>query len=163
MYATSHEADKESSLSFPHRGLRHKMTCSLCRPIQQKFLWNFFQKVPRRRHVSLANKSRPLNFNLTNKKRDADASLFYCNLACKPSSVVDGYQSSPTVADRLRARRPVPPWSMRRANTPYGVASDRVYSKCMLPYKWVSSYLAFPSLPLRAVYFCCTFPVVAYG
>ena len=28
-----------------------------------------------------------------------------------------------------------------------GVASDRVYSKCMLPCKWVSSYLAFPSLP----------------
>ena len=29
----------------------------------------------------------------------------------------------------------------------YGVASDRVYSKSMLPWKWVSSYLAFPSLP----------------
>ena len=42
---------------------------------------------------------------------------------------------------------PVPPWSMRRADTPYGVASDRVYSKSMLPWKWVSSYLAFPSLP----------------
>ena len=45
----------------------------------------------------------------------------------------------------------------------YGVASDRVYSKSMLPWKWVSSYLAFPALPLRAVSFCCTFPVVAYG
>ena len=29
----------------------------------------------------------------------------------------------------------------------YGVASDRVYSKSTLPWKWVSSYLAFPSLP----------------
>ena len=28
-----------------------------------------------------------------------------------------------------------------------GVASDRVYSKPRLPEAWVSSYLAFPSLP----------------
>ena len=47
---------------------------------------------------------------------------------------------------------------------PLGVASDRVYSKCMLPCKWVSSYLAFPSLPSKtAVYFCCTFPTVTCG
>ena len=45
----------------------------------------------------------------------------------------------------------------------YGVASDKVYSKSMLPQKWVSSYLAFPSLPAKAqaVYFCCTFSGVA--
>ena len=70
----------------------------------------------------------------------------------------------------LRLTSP-PSFGLRRATrgymsgrrSSYGVASNRVYSKCMLPYKWVSSYLAFPSLPLRAVYFCCTFPVVAYG
>ena len=32
----------------------------------------------------------------------------------------------------------------------YGVASDKVYSKSMLPWKWVSSYLAFPPLPRKA-------------
>ena len=31
--------------------------------------------------------------------------------------------------------------------SPCGVASDRVYSKERLPAPWVSSYLAFPSLP----------------
>ena len=70
----------------------------------------------------------------------------------------------------LRLTSP-PSFGLRRATrgyvsgrrSSYGVASDRVYSKCMLPYKWVSSYLAFPSLPLRAVYFCCTFPAVTRG
>ena len=45
-----------------------------------------------------------------------------------------------------------------------GVASDRVYICTQLPVVPVSSYLAFPSLPLKAaVYFCCTFPEVTLG
>ena len=36
---------------------------------------------------------------------------------------------------------------MSGKRSPCGVASDRVYSKERLPAPWVSSYLAFPSLP----------------
>ena len=49
-----------------------------------------------------------------------------------------------------------------------GVAADRVYRPPMLPWGAVSSYLAFPPLPLRAkhktaVYLCCTIPEVTLG
>ena len=46
-----------------------------------------------------------------------------------------------------------------------GVAPDRVYRVKQLPVRPVSSYLAFPPLPVRiqAVYLCCTFPEVALG
>ena len=51
---------------------------------------------------------------------------------------------------------------------PVGVAADRVYRPPMLPWDVVSSYLAFPPLPLyarrkTAVYLCCTIPKVTLG
>ena len=46
----------------------------------------------------------------------------------------------------------------------HGVAADRVYRVPQLPERLVSSYLAFPPLPVKpAVYLCCTFPGVASG
>ena len=51
---------------------------------------------------------------------------------------------------------------------PVGVAADRVYRPPVLPRDAVSSYLAFPPLPLyarrkTAVYLCCTIPKVTLG
>ena len=75
--------------------------------------------------------------------------------ACKPGSVRlsrGNHLSSPRVAPRLE---PCGSATMKSASSrseyseDQGVASDRVYSKSALPQKWVSSYLAFPSLPYR--------------
>ena len=46
-----------------------------------------------------------------------------------------------------------------------GVAPDRVYRLSQSPERAVSSYLAFPPLPMHAwaVYLCCTFPEVTLG
>ncbi len=54
------------------------------------------------------------------------------NSADKPGSVENGHLSSPTVTNRLR----VTPCHLRiyvGQTSDYGVASDRVYSKPMLP------------------------------
>ena len=61
------------------------------------------------------------------------ASLFY-KPAYKPGSVENGHQSSLTVTDKLRVkitRATCGYMSGKRSD--YGVASDRVYSKPMLP------------------------------
>ena len=110
------------------------------------------------------SKRRKLNFNLPLTVHAVASSLFFDRPACKPGSVKNDHQSVTAVADSLRATyRGATRGYVSGRRSPCGVASDRVYSKCMLPYKWVSSYLAFPSLPLRAVYFCCTFPAVTRG
>ena len=89
----------------------------------------------------------------------ASAFLFLCSFVCKPGSVCavahGDHLSLPPVTERLRdiRRTPpsVPPCEAVEPTGPcgrtHGVASDRVYSRSMLPWKWVSSYLAFPSLP----------------
>ncbi len=91
---------------------------------------------------------------------------FSCSRACKPGSVPLPGRRSSICASRCRERSGAafpPPHATqgtlpvgRRSGRPdglshrtYGVASDRVYSRSMLPWKWVSSYLAFPSLPRR--------------
>ena len=86
----------------------------------------------------------------------------YCSPVCKPGSVRrprgDGVATiylrvpSPKRFTALAVRHPV---SLARVEptrlaASHGVASDRVYSKSMLPWKWVSSYLAFPSLPPKS-------------
>ena len=106
----------------------------------------------------------------------------FCSPACKPGSVpLAGWRPS-IFAPRHRDApgrslpRPVPPSRPPLRERPgkpdrfpdrlHGVASDRVYSKSMLPWKWVSSYLAFPPLPSAvrpAVCFCCPFPAVTRG
>ena len=75
---------------------------------------------------------------------------FIVSFACKPGSVVeDGHQSLRPVAGNAPSRRSN---SCHPDHVPdersWGVASDRVYSGPMLPWELVSSYLAFPSLPL---------------
>ena len=78
----------------------------------------------------------------------------------KPGSVLDGHLSRPYVTARLKRSR-----RARRAADmpPLHLAPGGVYSTGLLPGPWVSSYLAFPSLPSRraAVSFCCTLPGVA--
>ena len=74
----------------------------------------------------------------------------FVSFACKPGSVVeDGHQSLRPVAGNAPSRRSN---SCHPDHVPdersWGVASDRVYSGPMLPWELVSSYLAFPSLPL---------------
>ncbi len=45
-----------------------------------------------------------------------------------------------------------------------GLAPDGVYTRHMLPYVPVSSYLTISPLPrIAAVCFCCTFPIVTYA
>ena len=76
--------------------------------------------------------------------------VFTCEIVYKPSSVFDGHLSRPYISARfkrvgdLRATL-ASPFLHRVGFTPRLVANLRV-----------SSYLAFPSLPLRAVVFCCT-------
>ena len=83
----------------------------------------------------------------------------FCSPVCKPGSVdTRGCPTtiylrvpSPRCFAALAARHPmslaeVGPTCLAAS---HGVASDRVYSKSMLPWKWVSSYLAFPSLPFK--------------
>ena len=81
---------------------------------------------------------------------------------CKPGFVGNCHLSRRHVAVPL-----VPPTRTMagQAGRVCGVASDRVYSAPMLPWGRVSSYLAFPPLPVlrQAVYLCCTFPGVASG
>ncbi len=78
--------------------------------------------------------------------------------ACKPGSVEGNHLSLCYVAITLRNES----LHVRAANTAdaflhhtgvnrIGVASDRVYSRRMLPCEWVSSYLAFPSSPRKCV------------
>ena len=51
-----------------------------------------------------------------------------------------------------------------KAVRPFGLAPDGVYTRHMLPYIPVSSYLTISPLPLEAaVCFCCTFPIVTYA
>ena len=64
----------------------------------------------------------------------------------------DDHLSARSVTETLHGFRRAPPsecaWvGPTRLAASHGVASDRVYSKSTLPWKWVSSYLAFPSLP----------------
>ena len=95
------------------------------------------------------------------KKEDRTAKgRFGSEQICKPGFVIDCHLSRTCVTARLK-----PPVRMCRANgLTCGVAPDRVCSCSPLPEEPVSSYLAFPSLPLKAaVYFCCTFPGVASG
>ncbi len=54
-------------------------------------------------------------------------------------------------------------WVINPRCLPQGVAPDRVYTAHGVSIMSLSSYLAFSSLPLRAVIFCCTFPKVALG
>jgi len=55
------------------------------------------------------------------------------NLADKPGSVVNGHLSAPCVAAGLRDRSRATRGNTSGKHPPYGVASDRVYSKPMLP------------------------------
>lgn len=90
-----------------------------------------------------------------------------CFGASKPVSRVLSFKTAIYLGASLPVR------SSRLLNTAgpayvcsHGVAPDRVYSNGRLTRHWVSSYLAFPSLPRQnsgAVYFCCTFPEVAFG
>ena len=70
------------------------------------------------------------------------------NSVCKPGSVVNGHQSSLTVTDKLRGFPRATCGYSSGKQSDCGVASDRVYSASALPWKRVSSYLAFPPLPL---------------
>ena len=85
---------------------------------------------------SLSNEKRPLSrsfFVIASVSRGLSGTVIYLRLTSPPSfgfrRATRGYASG------------------KRSS--YGVASDRVYSKCTLPYKWVSSYLTFPPLPLK--------------
>ena len=78
---------------------------------------------------------------------------------------LSGHLSGTRVAARLKP----PVGTAGQAIVPVGVAADRVYRPPVLPRGAVSSYLAFPPLPLAArtlsaaVYLCCTIPGVAPG
>ena len=91
--------------------------------------------------------------------------FLFCNRVYTPGSVLNGHLSSLIVTDKLRGFPRATLQICVGPTSALGVASSRVYSGSMLPQKRVSSYLAFPSLPLitEAVYFCCTFPAVACG
>ena len=73
--------------------------------------------------------------------------LFYSSV-CKPGSVLNGHQSARSVTGNASRGIHCATPSICRTNAWWGVASDRVYSGSALPQKRVSSYLAFPSLPL---------------
>ena len=84
----------------------------------------------------------------------------------KPGSVFDNHLSRHTVTGMLQrptfraAAGNCPALAVR----PFGLAPDGVYTRCMLPYIPVSSYLTISPLPHEAaVCFCCTFPIVTYG
>ena len=63
----------------------------------------------------------------------------------QPSSIFTADHSAVQAKSSATMKRSEQPRSVTATNQ--GVASDRVYSKPMLPQEWVSSYLAFPSLP----------------
>ena len=74
---------------------------------------------------------------------------------------LDGHLSGTRVAARLKP----PVGTGGPPIVPVGVAADRVYRPPVSPRGAVSSYLAFPPLPVGrpAVYLCCTIPGVAPG
>ncbi len=72
----------------------------------------------------------------------------WCNSVCKPGSVLNGHLSLRRVTATLGAfRRAATRRYVSGKRSPYGVASERVYSGHTLPCERVSSYLAFPPLP----------------
>ena len=91
-------------------------------------------------------------------KKDTEIiSIFFCfESVCKPSYVENGHLSRLPVTRKLQ--RP----TLKHDGPPYrfmcGLASDGVYRAPSVTRRAVSSYLAFPPLPVKlAVYFCCTF------
>ena len=94
----------------------------------------------------------------THRKVDRFHNRSFCSPVYKPGSVCHPKDSrapiylrvpSPKRFAACAARHPMSLAEVgpTRLAASYGVASDRVYSKSMLPWKWVSPYLAFPSLP----------------
>ena len=74
----------------------------------------------------------------------------------KPGYVVNDHLSRPAVANRLK--RPTSRHDGQPYRLSFGLASSGVYRACLVTKTAVSSYLAFPPLPVKslAVYFCCT-------
>ena len=84
----------------------------------------------------------------------------------KPGSVFDNHLSRHTVTGMLQRPtfRAAAGNCPALADSPFGLAPDGVYTRRMLPYIPVSSYLTISPLPLEAaVCFCCTFPIVTYA
>ena len=84
----------------------------------------------------------------------------------KPGSVSDNHLSRHTVTGMLQRPtfRAAAGNCPALADSPFGLAPDGVYTRRMLPYIPVSSYLTISPLPLEAaVCFCCTFPIVTYA
>jgi len=84
----------------------------------------------------------------------------------KPGSVSDNHLSRHTVTGMLQRPtfRAAAGNCPAEAVRPFGLAPDGVYTRHMLPYIPVSSYLTISPLPHEAaVCFCCTFPIVTYA
>ena len=71
----------------------------------------------------------------------------------KPDSVYDGHLSRLGVAAELERFSDAAGYRIMS----FSLAPSGVYRAFRVTAESVSSYLAFPSLPVRAVYFCCTF------
>ena len=69
---------------------------------------------------------------------------------------MNDHLSRPAVANRLK--RPTSRHDGQPYRLSFGLASSGVYRACLVTKTAVSSYLAFPPLPVKslAVYFCCT-------
>ena len=118
-------------------------------------IWRWSSGIPRdpaRERQHGQTKKRPIQTG------DRLCSIALCSSVYKPGSVCipEGCRAtiylrvpSPKRFAACAARHPMSLAEVgpTRLAASYGVASDRVYSKSMLPWKWVSSYLAFPSLP----------------
>ena len=112
--------------------------------------------------ITLTRKVVKAFFDSRNKTPQRVESLrgFACDRVCKPGSVIDSHLSRRTVAGALQ------PPSRRQPGKPCllcGVAPDRVYSGGHS--RATGCALTAPFHPCReaAVYFCCTFPEVAFG
>ena len=112
--------------------------------------------------ITLTRKVVKWFFDSRNKTPQRVESLrgFACDRVCKPGSVIDSHLSRRTVAGALQ------PPSRRQPGKPCllcGVAPDRVYSGGHS--RATGCALTAPFHPCReaAVYFCCTFPEVAFG
>ena len=133
----------------PHCGIIHyPRAASLRRPLQIKNdmrrrggyyppVWaksNIYIQSDSRGHLPPQNTRLSRGFRHTKKWVTQKRYSFFYNSVCKPGSVENGHQSSLTVTDKLRVkitRATCGYMSGKRSD--HGVASDRVYSKPMLP------------------------------
>ena len=86
---------------------------------------------------------------------DYSISLQHHELDDKPGYVENDHLSSLAVTNKIK--RPTCKHDGQPYRSRFGLASSGVYRACPVTSPAVSSYLAFPPLPVKlAVYFCCT-------